>query len=457
MTFIIEIIDGIYAKAPKPLIPYIAPLLRYDREVATQAQFGTSIKRRDAYYIDRRNGKFLYGFIDRVCGNLTDRHIMWSITGNYPNPLRAQTPAKLDGGIKLRPDQLQLIKQTLIYQRGVIKAPTGSGKTITALGLISMFPGMRVLILVHRQEILKQFIERFKKHLPIRKLTVVTEGQTPPPGGTVVGMIQTAIKYPVDVVCDAFDIVIVDEVHRCWDRDGQYGTFLNYCLAPMKIGFTATPWNWDTHRERALGTEGLIGPIIGELTLQKGQDLGIVAKPYITLRTVPYDPNLGDLRRYREIYDRCVVNNRARNAIISKEAKIRALAGKSTLTIVREIKHGEILANMAQTMGLNSVFIHGSTPGEQRDAVKQALENKIHMNVIATDIWKEGVDIPSLNGVIIAAAPKSQIYTLQAVGRGMRTAEGKTRVEIIDFLDPYRYLARHAIQRLSTYVEEGWL
>ena len=458
MVFTIHIIDGIYAKADKPLIPYIAPVLQFDREVAIPGQFGTNMKRQPAYFIDRRNGRFLCGLLDRVCGHLTSRHIMWNIHGDLIDPIKPQLDEPMLNGITLRPDQIDLINKINIHQRGIIKAPTGSGKTITALGAISMYPGKRVLILVHRKEILNQFVDRMRNHVAGRKPQVIMEGNRPPlNSGTVIAMIQTFIKYPVETVCDMFDIVYADEIHHAWERKSQYGQFFQHCLAPMKIGFSATPWDEKTHRERALGTEGLVGPLIGELTVQRGQELGIVAKPYITLKVVPYDPTVGDLQRYRDLYEAGIVNNRARNAIIIKEAKARAMAGKTSLTIIREIKHGENLVDMAVKLGLQTIFIHGGTPGEQREVVRRELISKDHLNVIATDIWKEGVDLPTLSTVLIAAGGKSRIQTLQAVGRGMRTAPGKDTVEIIDFLDPYKYLARHAMARITTYVEKGWL
>ena len=72
-------------------------------------------------------------------------------------------------------------------------------------------------------------------------------------------------------------------------------------------------------------------------------------------------------------------------------------------------------------------------------------------------VWKEGVDIPSLDCVINAAGGKSEIGTLQAIGRGLTKIEGKDETEIIDFLDPYKFLAQHAIMRLQIYIKQGWL
>jgi superfamily II DNA or RNA helicase len=87
--------------------------------------------------------------------------------------------------------------------------------------------------------------------------------------------------------------------------------------------------------------------------------------------------------------------------------------------------------------------------------VKEALQAKEIKCVIATTVWREGINIPSLGCIINACGGKSEIVTLQAIGRGLRTSEGKDRILVVDFLDPYKYLAQHAIMRIQTYVETG--
>ena len=77
--------------------------------------------------------------------------------------------------------------------------------------------------------------------------------------------------------------------------------------------------------------------------------------------------------------------------------------------------------------------------------------------MIASAIWNEGVNIPSLNHIINAVGGKARISVEQIPGRGLRTSKGKTTVRITDFLDPYRYLAEHTVRRLQIYVELGWI
>jgi len=90
--------------------------------------------------------------------------------------------------------------------------------------------------------------------------------------------------------------------------------------------------------------------------------------------------------------------------------------------------------------------------------IKEALdEKKIHC-VIATAVWYEGISIRSLNVIINAAGGKSEIRTLQTIGRGLRVTDEKKTVIIWDVWDiSHRYLIEHAGERLCTYMDSGWL
>jgi superfamily II DNA or RNA helicase len=151
------------------------------------------------------------------------------------------------------------------------------------------------------------------------------------------------------------------------------------------------------------------------------------------------------------------VDSRIRNSRIASVAVDLASSGLSSLIIVKEIQHGDNITDMIRMKGHKCSFVQGNTSGEIRDAVKEQLEQKGIKIVVCTAVWKEGVNIPSLNCVINAAGGKSEISTLQAIGRGLRSVPGKKEIVIYDFLDPYKYLAQHAIQRIAIYVEAGWL
>lgn len=451
--------DGLYCRADKALVPEVAEALAYEKEVARPGQFSTKIKRQKAYFIDRRNGLFLLGLLDRVKKHLKARGIEYIIVGLEQKdvPQGIECDPMLEG-IELREDQQELISTVRERMRGVIVSPTGSGKTIMALGVISMWPHARSLILVHRLDILKQFEQRAGQYLPNLDVQVVSGGsggkREPLKGQLVCATIQSISKYPTEDVLNKFDITVCDECHHVCNRESRFGQFMQSNLAPVKIGFTATV---PPERDRLLAMEGILGPVIGRLTIGQGQEMGIIAKPYVTLVPIPFDPAIGELRIYREIYQQGIVNSRVRNVRIIKLALERASRRMTSLTVVKDIAHGEELDKYAKELGLSSIFINGATPGAMRSEIKYQLANKRVWNVICTDVWREGIDIPTLNCIIVAGAWKSPLLTNQSIGRGMRTSPGKTRMEIIDFLDPYRILAQHCIFRFTVYAENGWL
>jgi superfamily II DNA or RNA helicase len=78
--------------------------------------------------------------------------------------------------------------------------------------------------------------------------------------------------------------------------------------------------------------------------------------------------------------------------------------------------------------------------------------------VIATAVWKEGINIPSLDVVINAAGGKSEIQTLQSIGRGLRRTEEKLQVIVVDFFDAtHKMLIAHFGERVSLYFDLGWM
>ena len=69
----------------------------------------------------------------------------------------------------------------------------------------------------------------------------------------------------------------------------------------------------------------------------------------------------------------------------------------------------------------------------------------------------EGITMQNLNVVIYAAAYKEKKRVLQALGRGLGVTESKDKVTLVDFLDPYKYLAEHSVARQGVYIKEGWM
>lgn len=428
----------------------LSKLLRYKYTWFTRGKYAKVKHSRLFSFVDESSGFFLSGFLPRVLRKYPTLQIKNNSVQSVLKPDRysfKNAECSLPG-ITYRPDQIGAIAAALDRQRGVIKFATASGKTVIGAGAIKGFNAQAVF-LAHRKEIVTQSYERFlqygldtgvltgnkKKQLSAQVLcasiqsyyNAINAGKVPPP-----------------------KVAVIDECHHVQDLEGQYGKLLGTLQIPVIIGLTGTRPN---SRYGRMCMEGLVGPVIARLSIKEGIEKKIISKPKITLLPVPKLGSISKLKSYYEIRDLGIVYNVVRNKLIMAEAKKRVDAGKSCLIIVNEIKHGEKLVKAAGVF--EAVFLQGKTASKIREQVKQALITKTSFCVITTNIWGEGVDIPTLDVVIIAFGGKANTRTLQTLGRVLRTADGKDSAELIDFLDPYKFLAEHLVHRLTIYKKEG--
>lgn len=338
--------------------------------------------------------------------------------------------------------QYNLIMKAIQKQRGVIKAATASGKTIIMLGLISCFPKSKVLFLSDTYVPITQFKKELQeRNFDIKNITITT--------------IQSQYRKPIDEH-DKYDIILIDECHGVSSMNGMYAKVLKNSLAPMRLGFTAT---LPRTLEGKLSLEGLLGPIIGELTIQEGTERGVLAIPKIIVREIPENSSLKYIRGYQQVYKKTIVENKIFNRMICKDAKEEIDKNKTVLILVIEIQHGKNLVKMARELfDLDLIFVRGATEAEAREKIRLQMEEKEIKGVVATAVFRKALNIRSLDTVINACGGKSEVVTLQAIGRGLRKTEDKEFVKIIDYFNPnHSYLIDHFGRRLSLYFREGWL
>jgi len=250
--------------------------------------------------------------------------------------------------------------------------------------------------------------------------------------------------------------VIVDELHHLSAMDGTYAKILSHVTAPVRLGFTAT---LPVKPEAKLAVEGFIGGVIGELSINEAADLDILARPKLRIVKLAESYSISEKRTYQDVYQYGIVMNEARNNLIIKIAKEYIEQYKSVLIMVNQLSHGEWLSHVAnQSFDLDIPFVRGSTESFIREEIKRDLQNKRTLSAICSSVWKEGINIPSLDVVINAGGGKSEIAVLQAIGRGLRKTSDKKEVIIVDFFDPsHHYLISHFGHRLCLYCDNGWI
>lgn len=362
--------------------------------------------------------------------------------------------------IEFRPDQLELMDEAFKHKRGIIKSGTGTGKSILMMGIVSKFgKEENILILCHSGSIVKQLHVEFEKYFA---RTVMFGGDVDPQlkfqplkHRIVLSTIQSFSRILPESYCDYFSCVIVDEAHRCSSFQGLYANVLQNLLAPYKLGFTAT---LPTNTEAQFAYEGLIGPMIAELSINQAVELNILSKPKLKIIKAGFPPSLRDIRDYHSVYEEGIVQNMTRNQQIVSIIQECLNREETVLIFVNKIVHGENIADICFQQGIGVTFVQGSTDIETREKIRNELNMGSTRAVICTSVFKEGINIPNLNNVINAGGGKSEIATLQAIGRALRRTSEKNTVGIFDFLDlGHPYLIAHAGERLCIYSTMDWL
>ena len=445
----INYLNSIYSQTDKVTARQLRQCLAYPGVFYITHQYNKERKEYEKYYINK-DGSFYSGLIPRILEYARKRKIELEVDYSNREILQAETKPSLKG-ITFRDYQLKLINDVVVNQRGIIQSPTGSGKTEMMIGVASCFPSAKILILAHTLDIVNQTYNRIKKY-GFKNISIITGSKKNDFNNITISTIQTFSKFNPDLYSTYFDIVFVDEAHHV--AGNQYGKVLSELLSPIRIGFTATPL---TDKYKELVAEGHLGPVIGKLTIEEANVMGIFAKPKIKLISIPEIQMIKNLSGYKAIYNAAIINSNSRNLLIVNEVEHCKEQGKTVLVMVKEIEHGTNLESLCIKLGIKVKFVRGSTNSDEREEIRSSLNKSKYDCVISTSVWREGVDIPNLDCVINACGGKSEIMTLQAIGRGLRKTDDKEEVIIIDFLDPYKYLALHTIQRLQIYVNSGWL
>jgi superfamily II DNA or RNA helicase len=239
--------------------------------------------------------------------------------------------------------------------------------------------------------------------------------------------------------------IFFDEAHHCPAQTAEK-TLSKSTNAFYVFGGTATPNRADN---ADLVIEGLFGRktaiIDASFLIKKGH----LMKPniyYIKLTKIPKR-----ISSFAEDVNLNIVENEERNNHIISIAKTLANDDLSVLVLVSRIDHGKYLHSMIE----DSEFIYGQTSVKKRQEVLNDLESKKTKIVISSTIADEGLDIPTLNVVILGGGGKSPNKCKQRVGRGIRKSPGKKCSLIFDFIDIGKHTKKHSARRRNMLRKES--
>lgn len=305
------------------------------------------------------------------------------------------------------------------YESVMFQSPTGSGKTylFCYFAREAANAGLRICILVHRRELLRQASRSLKRFS-------VYHGIISPEHPRTDALVQVASKDTLRRRADReFDFVIVDEAHHA--TANTYQSIMT--AADRVLGVSATPARLTG---RGLGTvfqHMILGPTIKELTPRFLSPYQLFAPP-CQLDLKGMKSLGGDFKRdeMTEAMNRRTVTGDA------VEHYKRYLNGSPAIAFCCSVEHAYAVAEMFQEAGFRAAGVDGTLDQDTRDDRISALGDG-RLNVLTScDLISEGLDIPVVSGAILLRPTKSLNIYLQQVGRVLRAAPGKERAIILD-------------------------
>lgn len=450
----ITIKNPVEAACSTALAALIKPCLSFPTAYYIQGPFHKT--RKESIKTLMKKGKngivyFWAGLIERVQEYCIEKNIEINVVDESKEEItvyEADLP-----GITFRPDQIWQINSFLDKPRGILVAPTGSGKTVLGFSCLSGFENIKVLWLCHKKSLMMQAYTDGLS-FGFKSIGRVGDGFAEYDKDITIATRQS-FKKLADEYGHLYDAVVVDEVHHLAKSEGEYPYVLTRVLAPIRLGLTAT---LPREGEPFLVATGLIGPVLKELTINMANELGILAKPRIKILRIAKDYNIAALKTYAKVYEAAIVQRLDRNVLIAVTTKKHTDKGETVLIMINQIEHGRNILEQLVALGIKAEFVWGATDADTQDKMRHALNDGHISCVICSSVWTEGINIPNLNVVINAAGGKAEIRTLQSIGRGLRKTKDKDEVWIYDILDlSHRFLIEHFGERLCLYLDNDWL
>jgi len=457
----VTIVNPIWCATDPKLAPYIKSGLSYETEVWLPNRFGSRSKEKSIKSMMKKTGRALYfhtGLLPRLVEFCSQNEMEVRVTNAKPripfkDPFLPITVFS-DGRVfkNFRADQLALVDQAVKNQRGIIKAFTGFGKSIVIMGIMSAFPDKKILFLCDKKGLLLQLASDLKEFK--FKFGILGAGVKTWQGERIVLATRQSLEKEIEHFKNV-EVILLDEGHHCNSRKSQYFTLLEQIPAPIRLAFTATLPDTD---EKMMALEAMFGPVVAEVSIADGEELGILASPKICVREVPQTVRIRSVKNYIEAYNRGVVENFLRNQEIVKDIKFLTENNLNTLVMVSRVEHGKIIRDMFREVSDTYVpFVHGNLSDDTREEFKKVFKTGEIKCCIANVVWREAIDIPAIDCILNASGGKSEIMTLQTVGRGTRKTKDKNEVLIVEYQDNiHRWFEAHFEERMKIYRDNNW-
>ncbi|MGL4742500.1 MAG: DEAD/DEAH box helicase [Sarcina sp.] len=363
---------------------------------------------------------------------------------------------------KIKPNYMQSkalenLKRLRLHNesKSLVIAATGTGKTYMSAFDVREEKPKRMLFIVHREDILRKAMTDYQKVISDRTFGLFTGHKKEINEDYIFATIQSISRYYEMFDAKEFEYIVIDEAHH--SASNTYSRVLEYFKPKFLLGMTATP-------ERTEGTDifkKFDNNIALEIRLSEALDNNLVVPFHyfgITdIDLVDYKGiDMNDLNKVAKILE---INERVQ--FIIEKMNFYGFDGdnRKCIGFCVSIEHANYMAQKFNEYGIESASLTGRDSIEKRQEMIGRLEDDSDsLEVIFTvDLFNEGVDIPSINTVLMLRPTQSAIIFIQQLGRGLRNYENKEFLTVLDFIGNYNkaFLIAIALNGAKYYDKES--
>lgn len=376
-------------------------------------------------------------------------------------------------------DKLAAERNVRGHTHNLIVAATGTGKTVVSALDYRCFRKRnpkklcRLLFVAHREEILKQSLYTFRAVLKDANFGEMFVGNYKPDNiDNLFISIQTfnSQDFTLKTSPDFYDYIVVDEFHHAAAL--TYQKLLSYYKPKILLGLTATPERMDgksilPYFNNRIAAEIRLPEAIDRKLLCPFQYFGVTDN--VDLDELKWTNGGYDKGELSRVYTLSGIKARLRaDLVVSSVLKyVTDIDDVKGLGFCVTIAHAEFMSDYFNSRGIPSIFLTGNSPDEEREKAKTRLVSGEIRFIFVVDIYNEGVDIPEINTVLFLRPTESLTVFLQQLGRGLRLAEDKECLTVLDFIghanrkynfeDKFAALLSNTAHSLGSEIKNGFV
>ncbi len=347
--------------------------------------------------------------------------------------------------IKPFPYQNEILEKLLVERtihnrfKNLVVAATGTGKTVISAfdykAFVSERPTARLLFIAHRKEILQQARATFQGILRDNNFGELwVDGEEPIRYEHVFASVQT-LNNRIDSLSlspSYYDFIIIDEVHHIIAN--SYRPIIRHFEPSILLGLTATP-------ERMDGDdilEDFGGRIAAEIRLPEALNRKLLS-PFqyfgitdnVDLSNIRWEKGRYVASELTSVYT--ANDRRVKDIFQALDKYVKDMQEVRALCFCVSIEHAQFMAEKFILAGLKAEYLASTNSHEREDKRRRFKQKEINY-LFVVDIFNEGVDIPEIDTVLFLRPTESLTIFLQQLGRGLRLAEGKENLTVLDFV-----------------------